>query len=93
MRRICQWAACATVAFYVVSLVLMAAGRGHPQIGVVGVFGWIVAMALALGNLVVGGWGLGWGGRRWAATAAVALVVFAAGATVTVLLLSSIPRD
>ncbi|HSD01114.1 MAG TPA: hypothetical protein VLB81_02005 [Gaiellales bacterium] len=50
-------------------------------------------MALALLNLVVGGLALAWEGRPARAAAAVALAVFAAGATVSVLLLSAIPNQ
>jgi hypothetical protein len=50
-------------------------------------------MALALLNLVLGGLALAWDGRAAGGTAAVAAAVFAAGVTVSVLLLSAIPNQ
>jgi len=50
-------------------------------------------MALALLNLVLGGLALAWDGRAARATAAVSLAVFAAGVTVSVLLLMAVPKD
>jgi pimeloyl-ACP methyl ester carboxylesterase len=56
------------------------------QLGAIGVIGWLAAMALALANLVLGGLALAWDGRAAGSAAAVALAVFAAGVTVSVLL-------
>jgi hypothetical protein len=50
-------------------------------------------MVLAFANVVVGGFGLALGGRRWGVAAAVAFILFAAGLTFTALLPSSVPSD
>jgi hypothetical protein len=50
-------------------------------------------MALGLANLLLGGLALALNGRAAGSTAAVAVAVFAAGVTVSVLLLSAIPNQ
>jgi hypothetical protein len=91
MRRASWWGSRVTVSVYAACLLLMAAGSGSPQIGVIGVIGWVLAMALAAGNVLLGGLALAWDGRKAGGTAAVAIGVFVAGVTVSVLLLSTIP--
>ena len=93
MRRVVQWGSWVTVASYTACLLLIAAGPSSPLLGVIGVVGWLAAMALALLNLVLGGLALAWDGRAARGIAAVSLGVFAAGVTVSVLLLSAIPNQ
>src|SRR6476469_37468 len=85
MERVARWGSCVTVASYATCLLLIAAGQSSSLLGAVGVVGWLAAMTLAVVNLVLGGVALAWEGRRASRTAAVALVVFAAGVTVSVL--------
>ena len=71
------------------------ADRGRPEqfpLGAIGVVGWLFAMALALLNLVLGGLALASDGRAARGAVAIALAVFAAGVTVSVLLVSAIPN-
>ena len=93
MRRVAQWGSWVTVASYATCLVLIGAGSSSSLLGAIGVVGWLAAMALALVNLVLGGLALAWDGRAARATAAVSLAVFAAGVTVSVLLLLAVPKD
>ena len=78
---------------YAICLLLMAAGSSSPQVGVIGVVGWLAAMALASLNVALGGLALAWDGRAAGRTATGALTVFAAGVTVSILLLSAIPNQ
>jgi hypothetical protein len=93
MKRVARWGSCVTIASYATCLLLIAAGPSSSQLGAIGVIGWLAAMALALANLVLGGLALAWDCRAAGSTAAVALAVFAAGVTVSVLLLSAIPNQ
>jgi hypothetical protein len=82
-----------TVASYATCLVLIAAGHSSSQLGAIGFVGWLAAMGLALMNFVLGGRVLARDGRAAGGTAAAAPAVFAAGVTVSVLLLSAIPNQ
>jgi hypothetical protein len=93
MKRVSRWGSWITVASYVLCLLLIGAGAGSPQVGAIGVIGWLLVMTFALLNLVVGALALAIDRREARGTAAVAVGVFAVGVTVSALLISAIPNQ
>ena len=86
--RISLWGLGANVALFVVSLLLLL--PGDPQVGVFGVFGWLVAMAFAVLNVSIV---VALGRRRVGRCMEAAWGLLAVGVVVTVLLASMIPNQ
>jgi hypothetical protein len=72
---------------------MIAAGSDSSLLGAIGFVGWLLAMALALLNLMLGGLALALDGRAGRGAAMTALAVFATGVAVSVLLVSAIPNQ
>jgi hypothetical protein len=93
VKRLIVWGLRITIVWYAGSLLLMAAGTTNPQIGVIGVFGWLVAVGFALLNAILSGVAVAWHGRASVAVAAGAAAASAFGIGLSLLLLSSIPSS